>query len=107
MDRSTLIVATTVILFVAFAMGWFARWLTTRLSPIENGRIDEVDRLAQALHEAEEIRDAAIVYGEERERELMSQQAQTDAELRAVMESLGESRAEVEEMQAEIERLQR
>ncbi len=107
MDRTTLVATTTVILFVAFAMGWFARWLTTRLSPIENGRIDEVDRLAQALHEAEEIRDAAIVYGEERERELMSQQAQTDAELRAVMESLGESRAEVEAMQAEIERLQR
>lgn len=107
MDRTTLVATTTVILCVAFALGWFARWLMTRLSPIENGRIDEVDRLAQALHEAEEIRDAAIVYGEERERELMSQQAQTDAELRAVMESLGESRAEVEEMQAEIERLQR
>lgn len=107
MDRTTLVATTTVILFVAFALGWFARWLMTRLSPIENGRIDEVDRLAQALHDAEEMRDAAIVYGEERERELMSQQAQTDAELRAVMESLGESRAEVEEMQAEIERLQR
>jgi len=107
LDRTTLVATTTVILFVAFALGWFARWLMTRLSPIENGRIDEVDRLAQALHDAEEMRDAAIVYGEERERELMSQQAQTDAELRAVMESLGESRAEVEEMQAEIERLQR
>lgn len=107
MDRTTLIVATTVILLVAFALGWFARWLMTRLSPLENRNMDEVDRLAQALHEAEEIRNAAIVYGEDRERELMTQLNQTDAELRAVMEALGESRAEVEAMQAEIERLQR
>ncbi|WP_128253425.1 hypothetical protein [Falsirhodobacter deserti] len=105
MDRSTLIAATTLVLFVAFVLGWFARWLTTRLSPIESGNIDEVDRLAQALHEAEEIRDAAIIYGEERERELMGQLAQTDAELRAVMESLGQARVELDEMQAEIERL--
>ncbi|WP_045391508.1 hypothetical protein [Falsirhodobacter sp. alg1] len=106
MDRSTLILVTTLILFVAFALGWFARWLMTRLSPIENGNMTEVDRLAQALHDAEETRDQAIVYGEERERQLMNQLTQTDAELRAIMESLGEARAEVEMMQAEIERLQ-
>lgn len=106
MDRTTLILATTAVLFVAFAMGWFARWLMSRMSPIEHGNMDEVDRLAQALHEAEEIRNAAIVYGEEREQELTAQLAQTEAEMRAVMEALGESRAEVEAMQAEIERLQ-
>ncbi|MCJ8138805.1 hypothetical protein [Falsirhodobacter halotolerans] len=106
MDRSTLILSTTAILFVAFALGWFARWLMTRLSPIENGRIDEVDRLAQALHDAEETRDQAIVYAQERERELMAQVGQAEAEFRAVMEALGESRAEVEAMQTEIERLQ-
>lgn len=104
MDRTTLIATTTVVLLAAFALGWFSRWLMTRLSPIENGHMDEVDRLAQALHEAEETRDAAIVYAEERERELMGTLAQTDAELRAVLEALGESRAEVETMQAEIER---
>ncbi|QUS36631.1 hypothetical protein [Falsirhodobacter algicola] len=105
MDRTTLIVTTTLVLFVAFVMGWFARWLVTRLSPIEGTDIGEVDRLAQALHEAEEIRDAAIVWGEERERELMGQLAQADAEMRAVMESLGESRAEVEDLQHRMERL--
>lgn len=106
MDRSTLIASTSIILFVAFALGWFARWLSTRLSPIENGHMDEVDRLAQSLHDAEEMRDHAIVYGEERERELMGQLAQSEAELRATMDGLREARQEVEMMQVEIERLQ-
>lgn len=106
MDRTSLIAATSIILFVAFALGWFGRWLSTRLSPIENGHMDEVDRLAQSLHEAEEMRDHAIVYGEERERELMNQLSQSEAELRATMEGLREARREVEMMQTEIERLQ-
>ncbi len=106
MDRTALIIATSVILFVAFAMGWFARWLSTRLSPIENGHMDEVDRLAQSLHDAEEMRDQAIIIMEERERELGSQLAQAEAELRATMEGLREARHEVEMMQREIERLQ-
>ena len=105
MDRTALIAATSVILFIAFAMGWFARWIATRLSPI-NGRMDEVDRLAQSLHEAEEMRDQAIVMMEERERELESQLAEAHADLRATMEGLREARQEVEMMQAEIERLQ-
>lgn len=105
MDRTSLIVATTCILFVAFAMGWFGRWLSTRLSPIGSDRMDEVDRLAQQLHEAEEQRDQALVLLEEREEELLSQIAQTEAELRATMDGLREARQEVEFMQGEIERL--
>jgi prefoldin subunit 5 len=65
----------------------------------------EVDRLAQALHEAEETRDQAIIYIEQREAELSNQIAQTEAELRAAMEGLRDARHEAEEMRAYIERM--
>ncbi len=65
----------------------------------------EVDRLAQSLHEAEETRDQAIIYLEQREAELTNQIAQTEAELRAAMEGLRDARHEAEEMRAYIERM--
>jgi prefoldin subunit 5 len=65
----------------------------------------EMDRLAQSLHEAEEVRDQAIMYLEQREAELMNQIAQTEAELRAAMEGLRDARHEAEEMRAYIERM--
>lgn len=66
----------------------------------------EMDRLAQSLHEAEELRDQAMVYMESREGELMNHIAQTEAELRAAMEGLRDARQEAEEMRAYIERMQ-
>ena len=64
-----------------------------------------VDRLAQALHEAEETRDQAIIYLEQREAELSNQIAQTEAELRAAMDGLRDARHEAEEMRAYIDRM--
>jgi prefoldin subunit 5 len=57
------------------------------------------------LHEAEEMRDQAIIYLEQREAELLGQNAQTEAELRAAMEGLRDARHEAEEMRAYIERM--
>jgi hypothetical protein len=65
----------------------------------------EMDRLAQSLHEAEEVRDQAIIYMEQREAELMGQNAQTEAELRAAMEGLRDARHEAQEMRDYIERM--
>jgi ribonuclease HI len=65
----------------------------------------EVDRMAQALHEAEEAREQALLYLEQREAELTNQIAQTEAELRAAMEGLRDARQEAEEMRAYIDRM--
>ncbi len=105
MNRTELTIAIAIILLVAFAFGWFSYWLVHRFARVAGGDVAEIDRLAQSLHEAEETRDQAIRYLEQREAELMSQIAQTSAELRAVMEGLRDVRHEAEEMRFYIERM--
>ncbi|MBL9055994.1 MAG: hypothetical protein JNJ84_06925 [Rhodobacteraceae bacterium] len=105
MNRIEFIIATAIVLLLAFAMGWFTYWLMHRFTRVAGGDMGEMDRLAQSLHEAEEIRDQAIIYLESREAELLNQIAQGEAELRAAMEGLRDARLEAEEMRAYIERM--
>ena len=105
MNRLEFIVVTSIILFVAFGLGWFCYWILHRFSRIGEADMNEVDRLAQALHEAEESRDQALMFIEQREAELTNQISQTEAELRAAMDGLRDARHEAEEMRAYIDRL--
>ncbi|MCF2904744.1 hypothetical protein L0666_07075 [Octadecabacter sp. CECT 8868] len=104
MNRTEFIVATAIILFVAFSLGWFASWLINRFTRVSKAEVGELDRMAQALHEAEETRDQAITYLQQREAEITNQLSQTEAELRAAMDGLRDARQEAEEMRAHIER---
>jgi prophage endopeptidase len=106
MNRTEFIVVTAIILMLAFAMGWFTYWLLHRFTRVAGGDMAEMDRLAQSLHEAEELRDQAMVYMESREAELTNHIAQAEAELRAAMEGLRDARQDAEEMRAYIERMQ-
>jgi prophage endopeptidase len=105
MNRTEFVIATAIILMVAFAMGWFAHWLLHRFTRVAGGDMAEMDRLAQSLHEAEELRDQALAYLEQREAELMNHISQTEAELKAAMGGLRDARHEAEEMRAYIERM--
>lgn len=105
MDRTAFVVITAIILMLAFAAGWFTYWALHRFTNIAGGDMGEMDRLAQSLHEAEEMRDQAIMYMEHREAELQNQLAQTEAELRAAMDGLRDARQEAEEMRDYIARL--
>jgi prophage endopeptidase len=105
LNRSEFIIATAIILFVAFAMGWFANWLIHRFTRVSKGDIGELERMAQELHEAEETRDQAITYLQQREAELTNQLAQTEAELAAAMDGLRDARHEAEELRAYIEKI--
>ena len=104
MNRTELILQTAAILFVAYSMGWFSSWLVNRFTRVTKADIGELDRMAQALHEAEETRDQAITYLQQREAEITNQLAQTEAELRAAMDGLRDARREAEELRAYIER---
>lgn len=104
MNRTEFIVATAIILFVAFCLGWFASWLVNRFTRVTRADISELDKMASALHEAEETRDQAIDYMQQRESELSNQLQQTEAELRAAMDGLRDARREAEELRAYIER---
>jgi prophage endopeptidase len=105
MNRTEFVIATAIILLVAFAMGWFTHWVLHRFTRVQGGDMAEMDRLAQSLHDAEELRDQALAYMEARESELTNQLVQTEAELRAAMEGLRDARHEAEEMRAYIERM--
>jgi hypothetical protein len=105
MNRTEFIIATTVILFVAYMLGWFTHWFLSRFARVNGGDMGEIDRLAQQLHDAEEAREEALVYIETRESELTNQLTQTEAELRATMEGLRAARQEAEDMRSYIERM--
>ena len=103
MTRTEFIIATAIILFVAFCTGWFANWLIHRFTRVARSDVEELDRMAQELHEAEETRDQAITYLQQREAELTNQLSQTEAELSAAMEGLRDARFEAEELRGELE----
>jgi len=103
MNRTEFIIVTALVLFLAFALGWFANWLVHRFTRVRQQDLSELDRMAQALHEAEDIRDQAIEYVQTRERDLTTRLSQTEAELRAAMDGLREARAESEYYRSLIE----
>ena len=75
--------------------------------PVYPGQPRRCGRTGQdgaGLHEAEETRDQAITYLQQREAELTNQIAQTEAELNAAMDGLRSARGEAEELRAWIER---
>ena len=105
MSRAEFITATAIVLFVAFCMGWFANWLIHRFTRVSQSDVGELERMSQELHEAEETRDQAITYLQQREAELTNQLSQTEAELRAAMDGLRDARQEAEEMRSYVERM--
>jgi septal ring factor EnvC (AmiA/AmiB activator) len=105
MDRTEFVITTAIILFVAFCLGWFANWLVHRFTRVSQADMDQLERMSQELHEAEETRDQAITYLQQREAELTNQLAQTEAELAAAMEGLRDARHEAEEMRVYFERM--
>ncbi|MDO5621163.1 MAG: hypothetical protein Q4G24_06810 [Paracoccus sp. (in: a-proteobacteria)] len=104
MNRQEFILATAVILFAAFVLGWFASWLVHRLTRPTRADMGELEEMAQQLHEAEEARDAAVAELETREAELSQKLAEAKAELRIAMDGLNDSRVEVEELRDYIEK---
>ncbi|MCY4150926.1 MAG: hypothetical protein OXE94_01645 [Aestuariivita sp.] len=88
MNRIELIIATAVILFVAFTLGWFANWFIHRFTRVSLSDISELERMSKELHDAEEERDQERKRFSQRETELSTELRQTKAELAAVMEAL-------------------
>ena len=102
MNRTEFIIATAIILFAAFMLGWFASWLIHRLSRVTRAEMGELESMAQQLHDAEEARDSAVDQLEEREAELVERLSRTAAELRAARDELRETHAEIAELRGYI-----
>lgn len=105
MNRTEFIALMAAILFVAFVLGWFAHWLMHRFKRVKSSDVNEVDALAQQVQEAEDQRDQAVAYYQQRESELSNALHQSEAELKAAMEGLRDAREEAEELRSYIERV--
>lgn len=104
MNRQEFIIATAIILFAAFVLGWFASWLIHRLSRVTRAEIGALESMAQELHEAEEARDSAVSQLEEREADLVARLGTAEAALKSAEDELVEARAEIEELRGYIDR---
>ncbi len=105
MNRTEFIIATAIILFMAFILGWFAHWLVHRFLRVAQSEMSELDKMAQQLHDSEEQRDQAVSYFQQREAEITNQQVQTEAELRAAMDGLRAARHETEELRSYVDQI--
>lgn len=104
MSRTELIILTSIILFVAFILGWVGSWVFNRMRQATTADLAELDMMASELARAEDERDQAISYLQQREAELTNTLSQTEAELHAAMEGLGEARREAADLRSYIER---
>jgi len=102
MSRGELVLALAGLMLAAYATGWATAWLYHRFTRVSRAEIDELDRMAEALHAAEEARDRALTYQEHREAELTDRLSRTEAELEAAMAGLREARAEAEDLRRYI-----
>ena len=102
MNRTEFVIVTAIDLTLAFALGWFANWLVHRFTRVTQADLGELERMAHALHEAEETRDQAIAYIHHRDDETAREIAQLQAELRAAMDGLRDSRHEAETLRQQL-----
>ena len=102
MNRTEFIVATAIILFAAFMLGWFASWLIHRLSCVTCAEMGELESMAQQLHEAEEPATAPFPNWKSA-RPIWSLLSTAEAEFAARGE-LRETHAEIEELRDYIKR---
>lgn len=104
MTRNEFIIATAIILFAAFLLGWFASWLIHRLSRVTRAEMGELESMAQQLHDAEEARDRAVSELEDREADLVARLGTAESEAKSAQDELAEARTEIEELRLYIER---
>lgn len=104
MTRDDLILATALVLFAAFVLGWFCSWLIGRVTRPGHAEISRHDNLAADLHAAEAARDQVAAESKEREATLHERLAFTSSELAQTREALAEAGIEIEELRDYIDR---
>ncbi|WBU58286.1 hypothetical protein [Paracoccus sediminicola] len=104
MIRNDFILATALILFAAFVLGWFTSWLIARVTRPGRAEIDGHAKLVAELHEAEQARDQAVAEGKQREAALHERLGFATTELASARNALQDAGEEIEELRAYIER---
>lgn len=103
MTRDDFIIATALILFAAFVLGWFSCWLIGRLTRPGRAEFARHHQLAADLHAAEQARDQANSEARAREAALHERLAFASSELSQSRAALEEASVEIEELRDYIE----
>ena len=103
MDRTELTLLITITLLLAMMIGWAMRWIYQRLTQAGSDP-QTSNELAASLHSAEQDRDSAFAERDRAIGEMRNRLDQTEAELRAAMDGLGDARREAEDLRAQLER---
>jgi len=102
MDRTQVILALTALLFGSFLLGFLTHWIVTRLSRVSHRDLDELDSMAEELHQAEETRDHLMAERHKAEHDNKRKIHQLEVELRATTEAMQNAQAEAKELRAFI-----
>ncbi|MCV6596274.1 MAG: hypothetical protein OIF40_04215 [Mangrovicoccus sp.] len=102
MDRTQVITALALLLFGSFVLGFLTHWIVTRLSRVSHRDLDELDNMAEALHQAEETRDTLMAERHKVEHESKRKIHQLEVELRGATEAMKTAQADAKELRAFI-----
>ena len=98
MNREEFIISATVVLFLAFLLGWLSSWFLQRLNMVSEKDLKDLNKISAALLEAEKGNEKA----RNRELELNKKISQLEAELEAAMDGLRAARLETEELESSL-----
>lgn len=103
MNRTELTILVAAAFLIAVLIGWTLRWFFTRLNQASlGGAATGSNDLAARLYAAEEARDQAITESDAKVREVQNKLVQTEAELAAAMEGLGDARRDADALRNEL-----
>ena len=86
----------------AVLLGWLLNWGFTRIRHASQTSADVTNDMASRLHAAEEARDAAFGERDEAVSDMKNRLRETEAELAAAMDGLGNARREADNLRAEL-----
>ena len=98
MNREEFIISASIVLFLAFLLGWLSRWLLQRFNMVSEKDLKDLNKISAALLEAEKDNEKA----KSRELELNKKISQLEAELEAAMDGLRGARLETEELKSSL-----
>jgi len=102
MNRTELTVIVAATFMVAILIGWILRWLYSRIGQAGLSTSGGSNDLAARLHAAEEARDAAYLDRDQTVGDMKKRLVQTEAELKAAMEGLGDARRDADAIRREL-----
>ena len=102
MNRTELTLLVAATFLFAVLIGWVLRWLFVRINQTGLDSSAGSNDLAARLHEAEEERDRAIADRDAAIKGIQNRLAQTEAELAAAMEGLGDARRDSDALRREL-----